>query len=178
MKEFRHKCAICGQHNPQIHHLDENPSNNDPSNLLPLCPNCHLQDAHDPTSPPDPQKLRLFRSYKDPLILDPRFHPIFRRMTSALNSNLLLSPRDLNRHATEFLDFIEQFQMGGFYRGRILAEFRLCTGKLNEIRKAGLEAQEGGISHSQGLAIYLRNSVESLTVEMLRYQGWATDRNR
>lgn len=37
-----HKCCICRKSdiNPQNHHIDGNPSNNDPDNIAPLCPNC------------------------------------------------------------------------------------------------------------------------------------------
>lgn len=42
---FRHwekECAICGFDKiVAIHHLDENRKNNDPKNLIPLCPNHH-----------------------------------------------------------------------------------------------------------------------------------------
>ena len=27
----------------EIHHIDGNPANNDPFNLIPLCPNCHTE---------------------------------------------------------------------------------------------------------------------------------------
>ena len=40
LKEFNHRCAKCGTDNPHLHHIDENPSNNDPLNLIPLCPCC------------------------------------------------------------------------------------------------------------------------------------------
>lgn len=50
LKEYHHRCAIRGEDNPQIHHIDEDPSNNDPLNLLPLCPNCHSA-IHDPLNP-------------------------------------------------------------------------------------------------------------------------------
>lgn len=37
-----HKCCICRKSGKiQIHHLDENPSNNTPENLLVACLNCH-----------------------------------------------------------------------------------------------------------------------------------------
>jgi predicted restriction endonuclease len=61
LKEFNYKCAICGKERPQVHHIDENPSNNDLLNLIPLCPNCHLIDQHNPTIPVDIEKLKLFR---------------------------------------------------------------------------------------------------------------------
>lgn len=42
---FRHhekKCVICGEQKiVEVHHLDENKNNNDPSNLVPLCPTHH-----------------------------------------------------------------------------------------------------------------------------------------
>jgi hypothetical protein len=37
LKEYHHRCAIRGEDNPQLHHIDEDPSNNDPLNLIPLC---------------------------------------------------------------------------------------------------------------------------------------------
>jgi hypothetical protein len=39
------RCCVCQTPFVVIHHIDENPSNNDPDNLAPLCPNCHSQ-AH------------------------------------------------------------------------------------------------------------------------------------
>lgn len=37
-----HKCAICSFDKiVAIHHVDENHNNNDPKNLIPLCPNHH-----------------------------------------------------------------------------------------------------------------------------------------
>jgi 5-methylcytosine-specific restriction endonuclease McrA len=75
LREFHHRCAICGGDRPHIHHIDEDPSHNDLSNLLPLCPNCHLQDQHDPTAPMNRDKLQLFRAHRDPMILHERFIP-------------------------------------------------------------------------------------------------------
>ena len=39
------RCCICQTPFIIIHHIDGDPSNNDPDNLAPLCPNCHSQ-AH------------------------------------------------------------------------------------------------------------------------------------
>ncbi|MEK6372695.1 MAG: HNH endonuclease signature motif containing protein [Acidobacteriota bacterium] len=39
------RCCVCQTPFIQIHHIDSDPSNNDPGNLAPLCPNCHNQ-AH------------------------------------------------------------------------------------------------------------------------------------
>ncbi len=49
---FNYHCASCGKdcHAPsnqeellQVHHIDENPGNNDLENLIPLCAACHLR---------------------------------------------------------------------------------------------------------------------------------------
>ena len=80
LDEYNHLCAICGASRPQIHHIDENPANNDPLNLLPLCPNHHLTDVHNPTQKMDPLRLYLFRKYRDPQILSPQFEPLFKRL--------------------------------------------------------------------------------------------------
>jgi 5-methylcytosine-specific restriction endonuclease McrA len=38
------ECELCKNHRyDQIHHMDGNPSNNDPSNLQLLCYDCHMQ---------------------------------------------------------------------------------------------------------------------------------------
>lgn len=36
------KCAVCSETRVmEVHHYDENHNNNDPKNLVPLCPTCH-----------------------------------------------------------------------------------------------------------------------------------------
>jgi hypothetical protein len=43
-KEAESKCPLCSSDDVdhfQFHHIDENPENNDPANLLMLCPTCH-----------------------------------------------------------------------------------------------------------------------------------------
>lgn len=41
-KKHERKCIVCGWDiSVDVHHLDENHSNNDPNNLVPLCPNHH-----------------------------------------------------------------------------------------------------------------------------------------
>ena len=68
-----------------MHHIDENPSNNDPLNLLPLCPNCHLSDQHRPTERIPKGVPSLFRQYKDPTILSPAFCPPYQRLEYLLH---------------------------------------------------------------------------------------------
>jgi hypothetical protein len=42
LRHWNHECVICGFDKiVAIHHIDENRSNNNPLNLIPLCPNHH-----------------------------------------------------------------------------------------------------------------------------------------
>ena len=42
LQNWKHECAICGfDRIVAIHHIDEDHHNNDPKNLIPLCPNHH-----------------------------------------------------------------------------------------------------------------------------------------
>ena len=42
LQHWKHECVICGFDKiVAIHHIDENHNNNDPQNLIPLCPNHH-----------------------------------------------------------------------------------------------------------------------------------------
>jgi len=45
LAKCNNRCCVCQTPFVVIHHIDGNPSNNDPNNLAPLCPNCHAQ-AH------------------------------------------------------------------------------------------------------------------------------------
>jgi hypothetical protein len=45
ISKCNNRCCVCQTPFIVIHHIDEDPSNNDVDNLAPLCPNCHSQ-AH------------------------------------------------------------------------------------------------------------------------------------
>lgn len=178
LKEFNHRCAICGTDNPQIHHLDEDPSNNDPQNLLPLCPNCHLLDQHNPTARIDTRKLQLFRQYKDPVILSPKFEPLFRRMLF-LEQLEELSLREQLERKHSLINFVSCLEMGAFYSGELELRFRLereqeddVFGHSPEDRK---RLEEVGLKTAHRFERRLRevrDEVFELCVEMLRYQPW------
>ena len=54
-------CHICGTHkNINVHHIDADRSNNDLSNLVPLCANCHADVHHGEKSWP-PEKHRTYQ---------------------------------------------------------------------------------------------------------------------
>ena len=119
LKEFSHHCAICGKDSPHIDHIDGDPSNNDPMNLIPLCPNCHLTDKHNPTTPIDSEKLRLFREFRDPTILKPQFQPLFIRMKFLNSITDYAKTSDLWNCSGDLFDFVAHLEMGGFYSKKL-----------------------------------------------------------
>lgn len=190
---FNHMCAACGEVRPQLHHIDGNPENNLAINLIPLCPNDHLRDAHDPTRPIEAGRLRLLRIFRDPTVLDPRFQPIFFRFESfrehAQKLKQNLSPiktgngitfslrvpdreqsLEVERCAEEFWRFLQVFEKGDFYAREfertlapdvyagILGKPQDRSSVVNELLRQDLEQMFA--------------KMESLIVEMLRYQNW------
>jgi len=171
LAEFNHRCALCGEDRPQIHHIDENPSNNVETNLLPLCPNHHLSDQHDPTRKFDPTLLALFRKYKDPQMLSPRFLPIFKRLKRLLEQ----SPEDdftsLASHANDLINFMSHFALGDYYRSRL---HNLLWGHhptlINNGERDSAYAKHL-IEYQEKLRQHMPEVIE-LLVEQLRYQDW------
>lgn len=175
LKEFNHRCAICGTDNPQIHHLDEDPSNNDPQNLLPLCPNCHLLDQHNPTARIDARKLQLFRRFKDPVILSPKFEPLFRRMLFADEPHKY-SLTELRRRIRSLVAFVKCLEMGNFYSAEI---HRLCRAKhepttLSNMKSPGYREENEQLRNRETVQHLrdCRDELFELCVELLRYQTW------
>lgn len=177
LNEFNHRCAICGTDKPHIHHIDEDPSNNDHLNLLPLCPNCHITDHHNPTTPIDPRKLSLFRRYKDPVILMPQFDPLFRRVVFLLDLNeSTFDVGKTKKDAQELISFVKVLRMGEFYSDQIQKLIWIPSGPLivtsntREFMYTKRDKKESNV-YSRKL-IGNREQVISLIIELLRYQEW------
>lgn len=177
LREFHCKCAVCGSHSPHLHHIDENPSNNAEANLLPLCPNCHLRDVHDPTARPDPAKLCLFRKHKDPLILDHRFQPLWKRSRFLHDYSLRSYPYRFTRYADDLTRFLRSFRMGAYYAERVEYEvkyqFQSYRLKLTEDfgEDPGNEVMDTPATQRAAFD-HCAVTIETLIVEMLRYQEW------
>ena len=182
LKEFNHSCAICNKSNPQMHHIDEDPSNNSEDNLLPLCPNHHLTDQHNPTAKIDQQKLQLFRDYKDPVILSPQFDPLFQRFRFLINLNSQTPDLFLLQEAIDdLISFVLELKMGGYYGKTLrilLGNRRAKVGAITQISKA--ESDRHDITDAMERLPRIQkctNQVVRLMVELLRYQDWHPEPN-
>ena len=176
LKEFNYKCAICGAEKPHLHHINEDPSDNNIENLLPLCPNCHLIDLHNPTDKIDTKKLYIFRKYKDPLILGPKFHTLFIRLLFLYDLTPDSDLKIVRDNIEELTDFINALEMGSFY-----------AKKIKDLLKKPAKAYSIGIDGPdyEYLAAVRRDNQEylkqvqdksedvlNLSIELLRYQNW------
>lgn len=175
LKEFNHRCAKCGADNPHLHHIDENPSNNDPLNLIPLCPNCHLVDQHNPTRFVEPGKLSLFRIYKDPTMLKPQFHPIFTRLQFLESNEGELTLDELEEKVIELVEFIFTMEKGEFY-GTIIGRMIIPQDLI--VRNVSVPRFKGDAQKKQRATEYflelqqVKEKIYSLIVEALRFQPW------
>lgn len=178
LNEYNHRCAICACDRPHLHHIDEDHTNNEPLNLLPLCPNCHLTDQHNPTRKIEVKKLLMFRSFKDPAILKPQFHPIYTRqlfLDDLEQNHKLVS--EYESKAQELIEFVESLEMGAFYSKRLveLMKKQAFAGAYN----FGSENTEYQRQIMQNDKEYIeklkcnRSTIKNLLIELLRYQKWA-----
>ncbi len=177
LKEYNHRCAICGNDGPQLHHIDENPSNNIPENLLPLCPTCHLRDQHNPTVSIEVEKLKLFRKFKDPAILKTQFHPLFKRIKYLHEVKDDCDSNELKQKSNELIEFIAALEMGDFYSKQI-------ANLIKEPSRCYVRSLSGGPDpeferqlekNRKEYVTQLQNAYESvneLIVELLHYQKW------
>jgi hypothetical protein len=177
LKEYKHHCAICRQDHPQLHHIDENPSNNDPLNLIPLCPNCHLTGQHNLHEALESGKLLFFRIHKHPLILKPQFHPLFTRL-SFLDVAEFQEIHQLSAAADELVRLIKMHQMGEFYGEEIGVLVRIrrspgvyFLGDPDSERTREKQHRADEERYRVQLASN-RERVHHLVVEMLAYQQW------
>ena len=178
LAEFNHRCARCGADRPQIHHIDENPSNNDLENLIPLCPNCHLSDQHNPTHPIEPKKLSLLRRYKDPTVLGPQFHALFRRLSFLDDAQTADTAAHLEAPASDLVEFVGQLVMGPYYASQIkelVTKPHTFEWDSSPSRALHYQRESDQRYLAQLRAAY--DPVHVLAIELLRFQGWHPNSN-
>ena len=177
LNEYDHRCAVCGGDRPQVHHIDEDHSNNELENLLPLCPNCHLRDQHNPTRKIDIQKLALFRKHKDPAILKPQFDPLYTRQIFLNEVEINDKSTDsLVQKANELIEFVLSLEMGDFYGEKIkelIGDLNRCYA-LNLFGDSSEFIRQSKIYNKKYRQKLNSNKeeVQKLIVELLRYQVW------
>ncbi len=174
LREFNYLCALCGSVKPQLHHIDEDPSNSDPANLLPLCANHHITDQHNPTARIDPAKLKLFRRYKDPVILGPQFHPLFLRFAFLTSIKDDAGFDETFARIQDLIAFTEVLKMGDYYSQRFA---RLLRMPIEPLSDADIMYAKDQKLEARRLALieFIRPkvaTVEALIVELVRYQDW------
>jgi len=178
LKEYRHRCAICGGENPHLHHIDKNAKNIDPMNLIPLCPNCHLSDQHDPTKGIEPAILNLFRKFKDPAILQPPFYALFRRLSFLFHIEQDITAKDASDDSEELIDFVASLEMGDFYSKQLAQHIRkprhpraFMLGDPDSERQREQDLRKEDLEYLDQLRNH-RDQAISLLVELLRFQNW------
>ena len=174
MNEFSYLCAICGKTQPQIHHIDQDASNNALDNLLPLCPNHHLLDAHNPTSPIPTAKLILFRKFRDPAIFLSQFSPLFDRMKFMLEPELLSSElHELQSMTADLLKFVSYLNMGNYYSHRIyplIGWIQPTSDSQGVLQTLDREQNAGHLYRAKLIA--QSDGAVRLLIECLRFQNW------
>jgi hypothetical protein len=127
--------------------------------------------------PIDSEKLKLFRQFKDPMILKPQFHPLFVRMQFLNPVDESLGAENLGILSEELIEFVEALEMGGFYSKRISELIkRRYTGMLQAVRRneevflAPVPVEDDGQYIGKIRDTY--PNIAALIVELLRFQKW------
>lgn len=152
-------------------------------NLLPLCPTVHLFDPHNPTGKIEPDKLTLLRHFKDPSVLKPQFHTIYRRAKFLDELDKYPTIEQITEQVEELVNFLVGFEMGVYYGGRIhqmlkvpgivmptvgSPERGLITGATETLRQIDRQHEE----RFRQQLVDAQDEVLFLCVEMLRFQKW------
>lgn len=179
LKEYSHSCAVCGARDPQLHHINNDPSNNDRLNLIPLCPNHHLNGQHRSHYAIHPERLLLFRIYKHLGILAPQFTPLFNRMRFLDDTSDGANVDKLIEAGKDLCELVAAHVMGDFYAKQLQRKlpFRPSPetyphpdstyeiafyAELKELNQEYLSELRK-----------VRDEVHSIVIEMLWYQPWA-----
>jgi len=63
LTKAKHRCCICGNSGVQLHHIDENPKNNEIGNIAVLCAEHHAEVHGNLTKKITPSQLRLYMAF-------------------------------------------------------------------------------------------------------------------
>jgi len=178
-REYKKVCALCGDTYPDLHHIDEDPSNNDPLNLIPLCGNCHRQQ-HIPARQIDPNILAIFRRYKHGWLLAPNFVPLHRRMQFLKKVEEYDDVEELQSDVDELIRFVRILDKGEYYADKIsgIAYSDHPKHIVYVLTETAEERARRLIRREQQHAAYRANLEErrdeiiNLVVELTHFQNW------
>jgi hypothetical protein len=180
---FGHRCAIpsCHTPNPQLHHIDHDRENNEPENLIALCPTHHLLGQHGSHQEIKPERLRFYRIHRHPLILHRRFRPVFNRLTPLFAVSAKSNSGQVRRDISELSRFVGSLEHGDYYAKSIsrLTAYETFTASFS-IPMGGTVPQWYVDGKNNEIPKYLakvaenRERIVELVVEMLDFQEWPT----
>ena len=186
-KEYSHLCAICGAPNPQLHHIDEDRSNHDPENLIPLCPNDHLGPHHNPHLAIGIRRLQFFRIHKHPAILKRQFYPLFDRLGFLETLDVCTDRLELDKAGDELHRLVRSHEHGRFYgdeiqklvqRPRYVARLDVGSGRApgpSQVKKEEDERRrQEDLEGFRSQLVQNRDRIHQLVVELLAFQPWAS----
>ncbi len=172
LDEYNHRCAVCGGDRPQIHHIDEDHDNNDPMNLIPLCPNNHLNDQHNPTRKIPIPILSLFRKYKDPAILKPQFKPFMTGCRTSIPT-MIYQLKKSCRHKPNYAALFIVYRWEVIMAPRIKSLNPIaCRGAVYRSDSEREKARQENTIETRQSTSQNRDRIEHLMIELLRYQEW------
>lgn len=125
LKEYDYRCAICEAGKPEVYHIDDDMPGDD-LNLLPLCSKCHERFASRSSDAVEMYKLKLFRKYKQQLILHSLFHLIFKRLIFLDGIDADIEWEYMQSKIGELIRIVSIQERGDFYAKEIsrLVAFR------------------------------------------------------
>lgn len=179
LSEYDHKCALpeCSERG-HIHHIDEDNTNNTPENLIPLCPNHHMNGQHNIYRKIPIERLRLFRIYKEDKLLASEADSLigrFAKLYEAVDSGDDFS--SIKSISDDFVCFIDSYKDSPYYTKKLIG--------LIKYRGPAIVSY-GGSEQSCENKQLLQNSykkfpirlldkkeeIERLLVEFVRQQSW------
>jgi len=156
LKEYHHKCAICeaSQPDPELHHIDEDPSNHDSLNILPLCPNCHRSKLNS-------RILLVFRKYKSREILSVQFEQLYKKVAIIIDLSDCDYYPACYELGTDLVTFVRTLKHGKYYAAKIDGLIRA----LPELDRETPEEWKAFLKQRH-------EEIMGLIVELLPFQNW------
>ena len=156
LKEYHHKCSVCdaSEPTPELHHIDEDPSNHDSLNVLPLCPNCHRSKLN-------PKILSVFRKYKSREMLSIQFDQLFNKASLIFDLSEDEYYPSCYVLGKDLVAFVHTLKKGKYY-----------APKLNELIRVLPQADIETPEQWRDFLKQRHEEIMRLIVELLPFQNW------